>query len=105
MKSKIVMSSFAGAGLTFGLTVSHERSTTEQKTTTKDEKNQVVITVKANSITCVEYAFRMRTRYDEEELEITYNGKKFTGYRLKQDVEQGNVLISPKDIGITEKCT
>ncbi len=101
----LTLSYLAGAGLSLSFTATVEKSKTKQTTTTKLETNTITLTVKANSVVCVEYSLRMRTRYDEEGLEISYKGKKFTGYRLKQRQEQGTVEITTKDIGISERCT
>ncbi len=93
-----------GAFGNLGFSVSKERSTTDQFTLTRVGKTGIELTVKAKSKVCVEYTFRVRSRFDEEELDITYKNRNYIGYRLRENRKQGAVTFAVKNVDMGAEC-
>eukprot|EP00795_Rhopilema_esculentum_P016059 gene16059-7406_t len=86
------------------LSVTGEYSKTNTKGKDNESSSTVEFTIPKEKKVCVTYIYRILPRYDEQELEITNNGKKFKGFKLIESGSTGSFAMKLREVELSVEC-
>ncbi|XP_065055021.1 uncharacterized protein LOC135683638 [Rhopilema esculentum] len=86
------------------LSVTGEYSKTTAKGKDNESSSSTAFTIPSKKKVCITYIYRILPRYDEQELEITNNGKKFKGFKLIESGSTGSFAMKLREVELDVDC-
>ena len=81
-----------------------EYSKTNAKGKDNESSSTAEFTIPSKKKVCITYIYRILPRYDEQELEITNNGKKFKGFKLIESGSTGSFAMKLREVELDVDC-